>query len=149
MVLISVSCEIWDSNGFWALSGALLGFLFSVLLSFCQKKCAIHKLKKRLKLEINDSIVLGVEKAIKNKNYNSIEFKSPIWDFMAQSSLLLDVSEKLYIWIVNIYVAIKDFARNEIAGNCSVEKRTELFKALNDNPIDKNWKKKCIFNFKI
>ncbi|MDE6618159.1 MAG: hypothetical protein K2K13_03950 [Clostridiales bacterium] len=135
---------IWDSNGLWALVGALLGFVSSVLVAHIQKKRAISRLVERLKLEINTSIVPFVEKSISSNDTLPIEFKSPIWDFVAQTSLLLAVSENLYIRIVNIYVAIKEFARNEASGDRSTEKRKDLFKALNDNPIDRSWNEKWL-----
>lgn len=145
MFFLSVNDNgIFDSNGLWALIGALLGFVFSILLAFIQKKCAISRLIKRLKLEINTVVIPSIKEDIKNNDPDPTLFNSPIWDFVSQTSALLDVNEKLYIWIANIYVAIERYLRTATDGNDysvgeRLNHREALLMAFRNNPIDKAW----------
>lgn len=124
----------WDSNAFWgllgALLGALLGFLSSLLIELMIRKHAINKFLERLKLEL-DSIKNGVEESINIKN--KIEFTSPIWNFIGQTSILLDLDNKLYHKIISIHGALRYFIECENNGNYDSVRRKLLLQTIDNN----------------
>ena len=129
-----ISAVEWDSNAFWALIGALvgavLGFLSSIIIDFISKKLAIHKLLDRLKLELS-----LIKKSVSNNLTSSgkIEFTSPIWDFIGQTNILLDMKKSLYERIINIHGGIKFFIESEDNGNRDSTRRKKLIETIENN----------------
>jgi hypothetical protein len=124
----------WDSNAFWgllgALLGALLGFLSSLLIELIIRKHAINKFLERLKSEL-ESIKSGVEKNINIPN--KIEFTSPIWNFIGQTSILLDMNKKLYNKIISIHGALRYFIECENNGDYNTVRRKLLLQTIENN----------------
>ena len=87
----------WDSNAFGGLLGALLGvvlgFLSSLLIELIIRHHNINKFLELLKSEL-ESITLGVEQNLISQA--KIEFTSPIWNFIGQTSILLEINKKTY-----------------------------------------------------
>lgn len=126
----------WDSNAFWgllgALLGALLGFLSSLLIELIIRKHAVNKFLERLKLEL-ESIKSGVEEHINKPN--KIEFTSPIWNFIGQTSILLDMNKKLYDKIIIIHGALRYFIECENNGDYDPVRRKLLLQTIENNKL--------------
>ena len=129
-----ISAIEWDSNAFWALIGtlvgAVLGFLSSIIIDLISKKWAIHKLLDRLKLELS---LIKKSVSINLTSPGKIEFASPIWNFIGQTNILLDMKKTLYEKIINIYGGLRFFIENEEKGNNNSDRRKELLKTIENN----------------
>ena len=126
----------WDSNAFWALLGAVIGavfgFLSSLLIDLIARKCSINKFVKRLRLEVN-TIHDDVAKVINQQS--KIVFTSPIWNFIGQTSILLDMKEELYKKIITIHGALTYFVECENKGNYDPARRQQLLATIEKNKI--------------
>lgn len=124
----------WDSNALWALVGtlvgAVLGFLSSLIIDLISKKWAIHNLLSRLRLELS-----FIKKSV-SENLNSsgkIQFTSPIWNFIGQTTILLDMKKTLYVKIINIHGGLKYFIECEENGNREPLRRKKLIDTIENN----------------
>ena len=132
--------EWWEeiSDAVYVVVGAVLGVISSLLISWGAKKYGIHRLKKMLNLEV-DSIVTAVDNISEGrdkeiKSTDAIDFPSPLWSFIGQTSTLLDLSVKDYEKVVTIYVEIKKFREAErIPKNRDKPQRAAFIKTLLKN----------------
>lgn len=125
--------EWWTeiADGVYVLVGAILGAISSLLLAWGAKRYGIRRLKKMLRVEL-DGIKQEVEDNI--TECGEIILSSPIWNFIGQTSTLLDLKVSDYKKIVAIHGAIIAFKENERNSTTRCEaNRRNFIKEINEN----------------
>ena len=131
MIKYIVSCVTWENveDIVYVVIGAILGMIASLIIAWGAKRYGIDRLKKMLRVEL-DGIKSGVKKKINSPD--ELVLNSPIWNFLGQTSTLLDLKEKDYKTVVAIHGAILDFKENEKdAPHRNVEERQAFIDKLN------------------
>lgn len=91
------------ADAFYVVVGAILGVMSSMLISWLAKISGILKLKRMLRMEL-EAITEGVKQNVNSAG--EIVFPSPIWNFLGQTSTLLDLKASDYKKVVAIHGAI-------------------------------------------
>lgn len=119
------------ADAVYVVVGAILGVLSSLFISWCAKRYGICRLKKMLRMEL-----AGIQQVVEANITSSSEIilTSPIWNFLGQTSTLLDLNEKDYRKVVAIHGAILIFKANEQdASKRGQFTRSEFLNTIRDN----------------
>jgi len=127
---------------FWgALFGAICGFPFILWSNRITRRNAAKKLVEKMKKELMDNKV-ELEK-IKDNPDVPVKFVSPIWEIVPTSNIILDMNDKVYSKIVDIYIAVRRL--NELEESIKeldsetrkkiISKRTETLTVFDENMI--------------
>ena len=119
------------ADAVYVLVGAILGMASSLLIGWGAKRYGIRRLKKILRVELK-----GIKQEVEDNIADSGEIilPSPIWNFIGQTSTLLDLKVSDYKKVVAIHGAIIAFKETESnSATRSEANRRNFIKEINEN----------------